>query len=153
MVSSVVRCNRAWCAIDVWLSSESVDVNSHSIQVARYVLGLSWVYQGFFPKVLSIAPLERALTATMGFSVAISELITQVAGVGEMIFGLLLIVFYRQKWLFQLSFFGLLGLLLYVAFKMPILLVEAFNPVTTNATMMALSYLLWHSTDSAKNKA
>lgn len=125
-------------------------MNSHSIQVARYVLGLSWVYQGFFPKLFSIAPLERALTATMGFSVAMSDLITQVAGVGEITFGLLLIVFYKQKWVFQLSFFSLLGLLLYVVFNMPALLLEAFNPVTTNATMMALSYLLWNNIDSAK---
>ena len=55
-------------------------MNTISIQTLRYVLGLSWVYQGFSLKLFTIAPLERELTATMGFSAELSNLITRRAG-------------------------------------------------------------------------
>jgi len=117
-------------------------MNTLSVQVVRYVLGLSWIYQGFFPKLFTIAPLERQLTATMGFSPEISDLITRGAGVGEIMFGLVLIVFYRRRTVHFLNIAALGGLLLYVVFMMPVLLVEAFNPVTTNIPMMAMSLVL-----------
>ena len=130
-------------------------VNSHHmklnpIQIARYALGLSWLYQGFFPKLWTIAPLERQLTATMGFSIPLSDLITRGAGVGEMTFGMLLIVFYKVKTIHLLNIMALVGLLLYVLFMMPTLLIEAFNPVTTNLTMIALSLVLISHIDSSK---
>ena len=65
------------------------------VQVARYILGLSWIYQGLFPKLLTVAPLEKALTATMGFSDNMSLLVTRAAGILEIVFGIALIVFTR----------------------------------------------------------
>lgn len=100
------------------------------------------MYQGFFPKLYAIAPLERQLTATMGFSSEASNVITRGAGVSEIIFGLLLIIFYKNKIIHVLNILALLGLLSYVIVMMPTLLVEAFNPVTTNITLIALSVIL-----------
>ena len=114
-------------------------MNTISIQTLRYTLGLSWVYQGFFPKLFTIAPLERELTATMGFSTELSDLITRGAGVGEIAFGVLLIILYRSRAIHFLNIAALVGLLLYVVIMMPVLLVEAFNPVTTNILMIAIS--------------
>ena len=118
------------------------------IQVSRYILGLSWMYQGYFPKLFTIAPLEQQLTGAMGFSLEVSNLITRVAGVGEIIFGLLLIIFYRDRVIHILNILALLGLLLYVILMMPVLLVEAFNPVTTNLTLIGLSLILISDLDS-----
>ncbi len=117
-------------------------MNDFVIQFSRYVLGLSWVYQGFFPKLFAIAPLERQLTATMGFSPQVSDLITRAAGVGEILFGVLLIVLYKNKTVHRLNIMALIGLLLYVVVMMPSLLIEAFNPVTTNIPLIALSVVL-----------
>ena len=100
------------------------------------------MYHGFFPKLYAIAPLERQLTATMGFSTQVSDLITRVAGVSEIVFGLLLIAFYKTKAIHFLNILALLSLLLYVGLMMPSLLIEAFNPITTNLTMMALSVVI-----------
>ncbi len=113
-----------------------------AVQVARYTLGLSWIYQGLFPKLLTVAPLERALTATMGFSDNISLLITRAAGVSEIVFGIALIVFYKNRVLPILSIVALLFLFAFVALQLPSLLSEAFNPVTTNFSLIALSYVL-----------
>lgn len=125
-----------------------IRLNRGATQIIRYILGLSWVYQGFFPKLFSIAPLERQLTATMGFSENISDLITRGAGVSEIAFGILLIVFYRNKPLHFLNISVLLGLLLYVVLMMPVLLIEAFNPVTTNLALVGLSVVLISNTDA-----
>ena len=113
-----------------------------AVQVARYTLGLSWIYQGLFPKLLTVAPLERALTATMGFSDNISLLITRAAGVSEIVFGIALIVFYKNRVFPILSIVALLFLFAFVALQLPSLLSEAFNPVTTNFALIALSYVL-----------
>lgn len=78
----------------------------------------------------------------MGFSVETSTLITRGAGISEIIFGVLLIAFYQNKTIHLLNIVALLGLLAYVAFTMPVLLIEAFNPVTTNLALIGLSVVL-----------
>ena len=117
-------------------------MRNDALQVARYILGLSWIYQGLFPKLLTVAPLERALTATLGFNETISLFVTRTAGIFEIIFGILLIVFYRNRALLWLSIVLLVLLFGFVAVQMPALLLEAFNPMTTNVALIALSYVL-----------
>jgi len=82
------------------------------------------------------------MTASIGFSAEISDLITQSAGVGEVIFGIVFFVFYRNKAIVILNIVGLTGLLGFVAILQPQLLIEAFNPVTTNLTLIALSFII-----------
>ena len=117
-------------------------MNVFTIQILRYTLGLCWIYQGVFPKLVSIAPLEKKLTATMGFSLEVSDMITRVAGVSEIVFGVLLIIFYRYRTIHILNIAALCGLLAYVVLMLPVLLLEAFNPVTTNIPMMLISFVL-----------
>jgi len=116
-----------------------------SVQVARYILGLSWIYHGLFPKLVTVAPLEKELTATIGLSENLSILITQSAGVSEIIFGLLLLVFYKNRKLLLANILALVALCIFVAIQMPSLLIEAFNPVTTNVALIGLSYVLLRS--------
>ena len=113
-----------------------------SIQIARYIISFSWLYHGIFPKLVHIAPLEKLLTGSFGFSDEISYLITKSAGVGEVIFGIVLFIFYRSKPIILLNIFALVGLLLIVALLQPQLLIEAFNPVTTNIPLIGLSLVL-----------
>ena len=124
-------------------------MNLCSIQISRFVLGLSWVYHGFFPKLFTIAPMERQLTATMGFSLEVSNWITRVAGAGEIVFGLLLITFYRSQLIHILNISALLGLLVFAAIMLPTILVEAFNPVTTNLALITLSCVILANSDSS----
>ena len=112
------------------------------VQVARYILGFSWIYHGLFPKLLTVAPLERELTATLGLSNDLSLLVTRAAGVCEIGFGLLLFIFYTSRSLLLLNTLVLFLLGLFVAVQMPLLLIEAFNPVTTNLALLGLSYVL-----------
>tara|TARA_B100001063_G_scaffold131180_1_gene122620 strand:- start:857 stop:1255 length:399 start_codon:yes stop_codon:yes gene_type:complete len=115
--------------------------NRGYIQMARYIVGLSWMYHGFFPKIYHIAPLEKLMTGSAGYSEQLSDLITRSAGIAEVIFGLLIIIFYKNKQLVWLNIFALCGLLGAVAVMQPSLLIEAFNPVTTNVPLIALSFI------------
>jgi hypothetical protein len=64
--------------------------------LARFIITFSWLYHGIFPKLIYIAPLEKAMVASLGFSNEITYLITKSAGIGEVIVGVLFFVFYRH---------------------------------------------------------
>ena len=115
-----------------------------SIQIARYALTFSWLYHGIFPKLLYVAPYEKLLIDSFGFSEQVSYFITKSAGVSEVIFGGVIFIFYRIKSIILLNIFALFGLIIFVAVLQPQLLVEAFNPVTTNLMMIALSVMLFN---------
>ena len=106
------------------------------------MIAFSWLYHGIFPKLIHIAPLEKLMTASLGLSDDLSYFVTKSAGVGEVIFGLVFFLFYRNKIIILLNIVGLTGLLVFVALLQPHLLIEAFNPVTTNLTLIAFSFIL-----------
>ncbi|KGJ96914.1 DoxX-like family protein [Colwellia psychrerythraea] len=113
-----------------------------SIQIARFIISFSWLYHGIFPKLIHIAPLEKLMTASLGLSNELSYLLTKSAGVGEVIFGLAFFILYRNKAIVLLNIIGLTGLLAFVALMQPQLLIEAFNPVTTNIGLIGISLIL-----------
>ena len=123
-----------------------------SIQIARYALTFSWLYHGIFPKLLYVAPYEKLLIDSFGFSEQVSYFITKSAGVSEVIFGGVIFIFYRIKSIILLNIFALFGLIIFVAVLQPQLLVEAFNPVTTNIMMIALSVMLFNELQSEEQQ-
>lgn len=112
------------------------------VQLARYTIGLTWIYHGIFPKLLHIAPLEQLMTGSLGFTDDISYLVTKVAGIAEVLFGIVFICFYRIKAVQLLNIASLVGLLAFAAIMTPFILVEAFNPVTTNIPLIVMSFYL-----------
>ena len=122
------------------------------VQLARYVIGLTWIYHGIFPKLLQIAPLEQAMTGSLGFSDEITYLLVKTAGVAEVIFGLVFIFCYRLKVVQLLNIIGLTGLLLFAAIMTPFVLLEAFNPITTNVPLIVLGYYLLKQQDCRDDK-
>ena len=122
-----------------------------TIQIARFIISFSWLYHGLMPKLIHIAPLEQQMTASFGFNAEISMLITRAAGLGEIIFAVLFFIFYRSILINILNIAALVGLMLFVAVLQPALLVEAFNPVTTNLAIIAFSLVLINE-QKASNK-
>jgi len=106
------------------------------------VLGLSWVYHGLFPKLLFLAPLEQEMSGSIGLSEANTLLLIRFAGVSEMVFGILVLVFYRNIKILYLNVLAFSALLAFVLIMTPHLMVEAFNPVTTNIPLMVLAFVL-----------
>lgn len=120
-----------------------------SVQIARYLISFSWFYHGLVPKLLHIAPLEKLMTASFGFADDISYVITKVAGISEILFAVVFFIFYRSTAVVVLNIMALMGLLGFVAALQPQLLMEAFNPVTTNLTLIGLSLVLLNEIKSA----
>lgn len=129
-----------------------IGYNMTTVQIARYMITFVWLYHGIFPKLVNVAPLEQLMTGSIGFSDDISYLITKVAGIGEVIFGLLFFVFYKTKLINILNILALAFLLLSVAMLQPQLLIEAFNPVTTNLPIMVFSFVLLNEIKQGKLK-
>lgn len=121
-------------------------------QLARYMISFSWLYHGFFPKLFHVAPLEKIMTANFGFAEDISLRITQTAGVAEILFGIVFFIFYQVRAVVLLNIMTLTGLLLFVAVLQPDLLIEAFNPVTTNLPLIALSIVLLQQQANSNNQ-
>ena len=113
-----------------------------TLQIARFIIRFSWFYHGLFPKLVHISPLEQQMTGSFGFNPEISNLITRAAGVGEIIFAVLFFIFYRSILINVLNILALIGLMLFVAILQPSLLIEAFNPITTNLAIIAFSVVL-----------
>ncbi|WP_339390162.1 DoxX-like family protein [Vibrio neptunius] len=122
------------------------------IQSARYVIGLTWNYHGLFPKLLQIAPLEQTMTGSLGFSDEHTYMLIKAAGVGEVIFGLAFILFYRITFIQVLNLVGLIGLLVFASVVAPFSLMAAFNPVTTNVPLILLGCALLQHTVTVSEK-
>ncbi|KZN62845.1 hypothetical protein N473_18190 [Pseudoalteromonas luteoviolacea CPMOR-1] len=90
------------------------------------------------------------MVSSAGFSEEVSIMITRTAGVAEVLFGLVFFFLYKHKLINVLNILGLIGLLIAVYVLQPQLLIEAFNPVTTNIPLIALSYILLK--ESAEHK-
>lgn len=115
-----------------------MDIN----QISRLIISFSWIYHGLVPKLIWIAPVEQEITASLGFSEEASVWVTRSAGLSEILFGIIFFLFYKNTVINQLNLFALTGLLAFVAIFNTHLLAEAFNPVTTNLPLIALSVVL-----------
>ena len=123
-----------------------------AVFISRIIVSLSWVFHGLVPKLIYIAPLEYEMTSSLGFSENITLLLIKLAGISEIIFGLVFWLFYKNRFVVALSIGGLLFLIVAVAVLTPHLLFEAFNPITTNIPLIGLSLILW-SNINATNKS
>ncbi len=113
----------------------------HLNLVYRLALCFLFLYHGLVPKILWLSDTEIALVRAVGIFDSV-ELISSLAGIGEILLGLSIIYFRRSLIPVFMAVAILIGLLAYVIFFLPPLLVEAFNPLTTNLLGLVLCYLV-----------
>lgn len=106
--------------------------------IGRLSLAFIFFYHGLVPKLLWLSATEAALMDAHTF---LPSELTLVAGVGEIILALVL-VFHRSLIPVYLAAVGLIALLIDVAVIMPELLIEAFNPVTTNISAIVICIII-----------
>lgn len=124
-----------------------------SVEVARYIIAFSWIYHGLAPKLIKISPLEQLMSSSLGWGEEATYLFIKAAGVGAVMWGLIFFVLYKVRGIIALNIVALLGLLLAVVTLQPQLLIEAFNPVTTNVPLIALSIIVYHHFHSGSVKS
>lgn len=113
-----------------------------TVQIARYLISFAWLYHGLFPKIVHIAPLEMQMSGSIGFGEEVTYWFIKAAGVSEVIWAVVFFVFYRLPLILYLNILGLLALFFAVILLQPQLVIEAFNPVTTNLPLIALSFII-----------
>lgn len=107
--------------------------------ICRLSVAFAWFYHGLVPKLLGPHPDEIAMSMAFGLSRQNAIQLGLVAGAAEIAFAVAILVFWRQRWPLLLSAVSMIGLLVFVAVAAPAFLVGAFNAVTTNLCVLALS--------------
>ncbi|HDZ39145.1 MAG TPA: hypothetical protein ENH62_12800 [Marinobacter sp.] len=115
-----------------------------SYAVCRGTLAFIWFYQGLIPKLLYPHEDELAMSMAAGFSRSDAVQLATIAGVLEIAMAVVTLIFWRQRWPMLLTLAAMIGLLAFVILVQPMLLVAAFNPVTTNVAVAALSITSLH---------
>ena len=114
--------------------------------LARLALALVFIWHGLAPKILWLSPDEVAMIAAHGLPdhpLFAPQLIAAVGGIVEILLGVLLLTERRQRWPLLVAGGVLLVLLLDVVLLSPHLLIQAFNPLSTNLAALALCAVAW----------
>jgi uncharacterized membrane protein YphA (DoxX/SURF4 family) len=109
--------------------------------VARLSIATIWIWHGLVPKLLYQQIDERTMLAQAGMPIGLLPWI----GVLEILFGSLILYGWNWRSIFLANIaFMVLGTVA-VALNSPVYLTAAFNPVTLNLAMIALSIVGWLS--------
>lgn len=119
---------------------------AHIACLARLALAAVFIWHGLVPKILWLSPDEVAMIEAHGLPehpLFAPYLIAAVGGVAEILLGILLLLVRRQRWPLLVAGALLLMLLLDVALLSPHLLIQAFNPLSTNLAALVLCAVAW----------
>jgi uncharacterized membrane protein YphA (DoxX/SURF4 family) len=117
--------------------------NSVVHALARLTLAFIWLYHGLIPKLLVMHPDELLPLTNAGISEQFAALGVIAAGVAEICFGLVLLVFWMSRRLLLINIPIMLFALVGVGLTAPELLTAAFNPVTLNLSVIVLSLVAY----------
>jgi uncharacterized membrane protein YphA (DoxX/SURF4 family) len=109
--------------------------------ISRLIIVFVWLYHGLIPKLIFQHLDETAMLMDAGVKSSNVQSILSLVGWVEIAFGLLFLIAWRARSLFIVNILFMLCALILVAFNSPRYLVAAFNPVTLNTTMIALSLI------------
>jgi hypothetical protein len=115
-----------------------------TLALCRYSLAFIWIYQGLVPKWLGGPhPDELAMSFAIGASLEEAILIARAGGTTEIVLGVALLLWPRQRLLYGISLLAILGLHLALSLVAPGFLVSAFNGMTMHVAIGALSLIAW----------
>ena len=108
--------------------------------ISRLGLGFLFIYHGLVPKIIWLSNIEIELVQLSGTGVS-AENISPVAGILEILLGLSIILIRKTIYPIYIAALALCCLLVFTAIVLPSLLIEAFNPVSTNILGLVLCYV------------
>jgi hypothetical protein len=117
--------------------------NSVVHALARMTLAFIWAYHGLIPKLIIVHPDELMLLANAGLSEPLAALGVAAAGLAEIFFAVILLVFWNSRRLLLVNLPLMLFALLGVGITAPELLTGAFNPVTLNVSVIVLALIAY----------
>ena len=112
-----------------------------NLQVCRFSIAFIWLYQGIVPKLLGPHADELRMNMALGLNEAQAHLLSYVGGGMEVVLGLMVWVFYRQRWPYVITIAALFGLFAFTLFVVPAFTVSAFNSTTVNLAVCSLAVI------------
>ena len=128
---------RLW--IERGISPEESRDRTLLYSIARGTVAFTWLYHGLFPKILRHDAIELDLVQRIGTPASRLMMAVTAAGWGEVIFAFIMLMLWRQKWPLWLTAMLMLAGIPVVAVSAPSYLSAAFNPITLNLGLAALS--------------
>jgi hypothetical protein len=125
---------RLW--IEKGISPEASRDRALIYALSRGTMAFIWFYHGLVPKLLYHDRAELDLLSRIGTAPQHLRAATTLAGVVEVLFAFLLIIFWRQTWLLWLTLVLMLVGIPVVGVSAPEYLTAAFNPVTLNMSLV-----------------
>lgn len=104
-----------------------------SYTLSRLGIGFIWLYHGLIPKLIFCDPTEVALVEAGPVLHSVQTTIL-IAGVGEVVLGLLVLLFWFSRWPIILSALIFAMLMIGGVSMSPSSAVQAFNPVTLSGS-------------------
>jgi hypothetical protein len=102
---------------------------------ARIAIAFVWLWQGLLPKLIFHNADEQSMMASSHLSVALVPIV----GIAEVAIAVCAILSWRRRSFFLFNVAAMVVALVAVAITSPMYLVAAFNPLTLNLAMIALS--------------
>jgi len=109
---------------------------------ARLALAFVWVYQGLVPKLLFSETGELAIMRRAHLPGASPETWLALLGSAEVLFGIVIVVFWRSKGIIRLQMATLVAFTLAAWRSYPRMFVEPSNPVSLNMLLLILSAIV-----------
>jgi hypothetical protein len=110
-------------------------------RISRYSLIFIWLWHGIVPKLIFQSESELELMRWSDFAAEHAVLITNLAGVAEIIFAAIMFICWRHKWPMFISIAMMVGMLVGTMMIKPTLATQAFNPVSLNIAVIGLSLI------------
>ncbi|HEV8192046.1 MAG TPA: DoxX-like family protein [Ktedonobacterales bacterium] len=115
--------------------------NSVVHAIARLTLAAIWLYHGLVPKLLLTQRDEVTMLLDAGVSASAAPTLVRLVGACEVAFGLLLLTTWRKRWPLILNIPSMCAATAGVALRSPQYLGAAFNPITLDLSVVALSVI------------
>ena len=134
---------RLWIERDIDPTLSMARTIGHT--TSRLALALVFAYHGLVPKLIALHPEEIDLLIRSGAPESLATPILIAAGIAEMCLALILIVFWRARWLYVLCGVALLILPATALIARPDLATDPFSPISLSIALIACCIVGWVS--------
>ncbi len=111
--------------------------------VCRGALAIVFLWHGLVPKLIMRHPEELHLIKAAGFEPGVAQRLLTLMGVFEVMFALVLLLFWRTRWLYFLTGVALVALMIPAITVEPELIFSPFTPITLTISMLGLCIAGW----------
>lgn len=109
--------------------------------ICRVTVAIVWFYQGLVPKLIARHADEMGMLADAGIPYSFASTTLTAIGWAEVALGVIVLLLFRSRWPLTLTIFLMVLATIAVVLNSPMYLMAAFNPLSLNILMAAISLI------------